>query len=388
MLDLSKVYEQVQAMSEAVLESRSVMTERVSLSASLLRESAWKELSNRVAESKTSMLTAIPMGSLSEVKACSAPPRIVSVVATDGSQIVPDHHGPALCFLLNTGRVMIQYGSGQRVLLDHIPELFYREEDIYLEVNGRQVLIQGELLAAKRTELEAYYLEGLIEAAVVSNHPVVALEDGSLIKWNLDQSSDWQAKVLQRYLVHLSRARTWRAPVCGYLSGSRACDVINSLKLILCPESPVNCDKCQFKGADAPCQRLQGVTDITLFRQLLRLPGDRSQVFLSSSRILQEYGDNKVGFYYLNVSSEIARVEIPWWVYQDKLLLDLTQSVIMDQAEKGKGYPLVLTEAHEQAVIKGADRDAFLRLVETSLIKSGAPAASTPKLLRKRISYI
>ena len=76
---------------------------------------------------------------------------------------------------------------------------------------------------------------------------------------------------------------------------------------------------------------------------------------------------HRVHFFYVNVEEEIARVEVPGWVAADRALLDLTHTLVMDNARRGGGYPVVLQEAHEQAVVTGADREAFQNMVERAL---------------------
>ena len=67
-----------------------------------------------------------------------------------------------------------------------------------------------------------------------------------------------------------------------------------------------------------------------------------------------------VCFFYINTGEEIGRVELPSWTAKDKKTLDLVHSVILDQCKRGRGYPISLMEAHEQAVISGADRRYFV----------------------------
>ena len=43
--------------------------------------------------------------------------------------------------------------------------------------------------------------------------------------------------------------------------------------------------------------------------------------------------------------------------------MDLIATIIADQCVKGRGYPVVLAEAHEQAVVKGLDREFFYHLI-------------------------
>ena len=43
----------------------------------------------------------------------------------------------------------------------------------------------------------------------------------------------------------------------------------------------------------------------------------------------------------------------------------------MAQVNKGFGYPVVLAEAHNLAVVKGGDRQRFFSLLEDQMIRAG-----------------
>jgi NurA-like 5'-3' nuclease len=130
------------------------------------------------------------------------------------------------------------------------------------------------------------------------------------------------------------------------------------------------------------------VRDRDLFINLLE-NGERSALFISPSKVVKEhYGDHRVYFFYLRVDDEIARVEIPQWVAADKDLLELTHSLVFDQCRRGHGYPIVLSEAHEQAVVTGADRENFWELVESTLIEEHLPGSSSGKSLSKRTRWV
>jgi NurA-like 5'-3' nuclease len=58
--------------------------------------------------------------------------------------------------------------------------------------------------------------------------------------------------------------------------------------------------------------------------------------------------------------------------------------VAYTQAQKGGGYPIALAEAHQQAVVRGAERDMFYDMVTTILVRRGIRAVMSPKNLRKR----
>ena len=57
-------------------------------------------------------------------------------------------------------------------------------------------------------------------------------------------------------------------------------------------------------------------------------------------------------------------MEIPEWVGRDSSLLELVHSVCIDQIRKGDGYPVALAEAHELAVVRGAERDVFFAIMQ------------------------
>ena len=80
-------------------------------------------------------------------------------------------------------------------------------------------------------------------------------------------------------------------------------------------------------------------------------------------------------FYYLNGGAEIARVEVPDWLAQDPELL-------------GLGYPVAISEAHEQAVITGHDREEFRRMTSMLLEQRGLPTVESAKAFSKRRPWV
>jgi NurA-like 5'-3' nuclease len=100
------------------------------------------------------------------------------------------------------------------------------------------------------------------------------------------------------------------------------------------------------------------------------------------------YGAHRVYFFYLNIGQEIARVEVPEWVAQDTELLSAVHALVFDQAKKGGGYPVSLSEAHEHAVVKGKDREFFLELLRAALVGSGQRVSASRKGISKRVPGI
>ena len=108
--------------------------------------------------------------------------------------------------------------------------------------------------------------------------------------------------------------------------------------------------------------------------------GQRGPLFVSMSRInIEAYGPHLIHFFYVRVGRELARIEIPQWVARDPALVDRVHAVAVDQAARGRGYPVALARAHEQAVVRSTDRRAFLDIVESSLRRSGLEPQESQK---------
>ena len=128
--------------------------------------------------------------------------------------------------------------------------------------------------------------------------------------------------------------------------------------------------------------------DRDLFWRLLG-EGERSAIF---ARVDPSPGDpGRVpdpAFFYLRTETEIARVEMPDWTASDPALVDLVHTVALDQCRRGSGYPTVLIEAHEQAVVNGRDRRSFVAMVESALAGRGITPRTSEKNLSKTIRRI
>jgi NurA-like 5'-3' nuclease len=129
------------------------------------------------------------------------------------------------------------------------------------------------------------------------------------------------------------------------------------------------------------------VQDKDMFLTLLE-EGERSALFISRSSIQQRYGIHRICFYYVKIEDEIARVEIPEWIARNDALLNMTHTLILDQCRRGQGYPVALSEAHEQAVITAADRANLQTLVEASLSEKNIEIITSAKSFSKRTRWI
>lgn len=396
MLNLGSVKRQIDAMVAVRKDATSDYADRVERA---VREwGRWKDepevLADKIAKAKTSWLVGRPIGAVAHVGALPERPERLTVVATDGSQIFPDRNEVATCFLINLGFVSITYGTGEVPILDSEPVLFYDDEDLYQTLSGRKSIVTRELVGHKRMAMEFARLALLAEprssdkCKVSKDAPVVAMSDGTLILWMLEgKPLGFRREMLGAFLAAMDRLQSLRVPVCGYISDPGGADVVNALRVGMCPENPTNCDRCPWmtgEDPELPCDPIEGVTDAVLFKRVLQA-GERSAVFESASKILDDYGAHRTVFFYVNAGSEIGRVEIPLWVAEDDSLLDLVHATVIDQCRKGRGYPVVLSESHEQAVVKGADRDVFYQFLRDAFVRSHLSADISVKQLVKNV---
>jgi hypothetical protein len=318
-----------------------------------------------------------------------------TVLATDGSHIAVDRHRSTRCYLINIGRVMLHYGTQPDAELSSQPYLYCNDEEMVIAPpngTGRGQLIEGTLLGIKRGVDELAELVPMVRES--APHPTIALLDGSLILWGLEAYPEFVSDILLHggFLCHLDALRKLgrdrKLAIASYVSFPRSTDVVNVLRLALCPHETVNMDKMCPDCKTRECEAVAQVDDREIFGSLLE-PGERSALFINRSKVVREhYGEHQVYFFYVKSDEEIARIEIPKWVADDKDLLDLTHALVLDQCRRGQGYPVALSEAHEQAVVTSADKENFWRLVETSLADERLPGTTSAKSQSKRTRWI
>ncbi len=317
-----------------------------------------------------------------------------AVVASDGSQIDVDRHRSTRCCLINIGSVRLRYGSTPSAALESRPSLLAGDEDLVI-VNkdnpGQEQPVAGALLGLKRGVEEVGRLVELGEE-VPAEVPALALVDGTLILWGLGQFPDFVGEQLLEgaFLKHLDqlakRSLSGRLALASYISYPGGSDVVNALKVALCPRETVDtntCPSCETRECDAVAR----VRDRDLFAELLQ-PGERTDVFRSTSNIIGRYGPHRVHFFYLRLDDEIARVELPEWVAADRDRLGLTHCLVLDQCRRGHGYPVALSEAHEKAVVTGSDAENFWRLVELEMTEERLPLSGSAKSRSKRTRWL
>ena len=334
-------------------------------------------------------LVAVPLNSLAETFAPVPAPEAFSIVATDGSLIPPDRHGPLRFHVINTGHAVLTYGPEPKAELDSTVKLCFEDDDLYIAYGEKDIPIDGARLGLAMSIAEIAHLAECTENV---GRPLIGLIDGSLILWSLqNERQEVQEYFLPRFLNCLTAIRALEVPLASYISFPGGKDVCNALRFELCASDPVSCRSCSLPDRKRElCYWLGRSRDRVLFSYLE--PGERTDVFASTSHVLSLYesgasDDFRIDFFYVNVGGEIARVEMPRWVSTNAAMVDLLHSLVYDQCRRSgsePAYPPALQEAHEQAVISTSDRRLVEQLVQQSLARRGIPWVRSAKERSKR----
>ncbi len=323
------------------------------------------------------------------------------VASVDGSHIDVDRHLPARCYLINLGSCALTYGEHPYARLESEPRLYSSDDDLFLTLanaaGNEEAPIEGALLGIKRAIRE---VEGLasLAASLPTGLPLLALLDGSLVLWGLTGRGHppfvRDLMIREGLLPALDRLRSLAdgrpMAVAAYVSLPGSTEVVHTVRCLLCDKDAAHCKgTCSlYRSGPEPCNMANGFNDRELFGAMLA-PGQRSCLFATSSSISREhYGQHHVYYYYLNAGEELARVEIPEWVAQDRERLELSHALVLDQCRRGDGYPAAIMEAHEQAVIDGTDRELFRILVEDALGRQRLPVYTSEKNRSKRVPWV
>lgn len=260
-----------------------------------------------------------------------------AVCGIDGSQIYPDRHEGFSEYLINVGTAHFMYNLDSSALLKNKPYLFSGFEHAIVAV--------PEFVNAQRTD---YELSHAVEVSRHESNPVIMF-DGALFFWHL-QTPSMQQSFLQPYLNYLQILHQEDKKYLGYISASHSCDLVEILQKAA-------------KLMDMPAV-LDYLVDTDIMEFFLE-KNQFTQIFKPINELSALYPEPlRPCFFYLHAGSEIARIELPEYLAANHQTVSNLVSLVIDQIEKGNGYPVALSEAHEQAVVKAPDRDFFYTMLQ------------------------
>ena len=316
--------------------------------------------------------------------------REYAVLGVDGSQIYPDRHRGGLnCFMINIGSVFLSYGSEQsRVELASKPRLF--AEGTEHELRDDEDSMTKDIVDLKREELEfseGFKLAQAYSQAAATEAPLVCCFDGSFIFWHLEgKPQEIKERFLLVYLHALQQFCEKGILVASYISMPRNRELTNLITMASCQTFRRLGRACS--GTACSCHQFNDVVDSDIVELFLQ-PGQRTTVFTSTSYVTREYPADLVPcFFFINVGAEIVRVEVPTWMTNREGVIDTVAAIMLDQSNKGSGYPVVLAEAHEQAVVKGNEQDFFYEVLAQRAAAQGIRLSQSQKSLKKKTMSI
>lgn len=316
-------------------------------------------------------------------------PDEATLIATDGSQILPDLHAAYLYALINIGVVTYFHGQVRAPVTNSVPQLTYPDhgqqdyplaEDGFTDsgaiVNLRRDLREIEMLAASAWNMP----EG-------ASRPWLALLDQRLLYWPTIAAGNAEGKrILDGWQEAMSALRKSGALLCGYITRPAKRSVLTMLQALDALEPGFSAELLERRPEPGE------PTDAHLFRRFLS-PGQRSVVFVDVSRHNRDFRLrdplNEVCFFYLNpgqFGDQIARVDIPMWVAQDAAAVTAVHALVYDQCRIMGNYPYILTRADEEAVVRFRDRENLEVMIANAMQRFGLSGEATPKQSGKDVA--
>jgi hypothetical protein len=360
-INFQEIYIRIQEIGAGAQERRKKKEERQELARNLLTTYAsdLDTLRSKVDAAKAAdanIRCAVPVA---ESLASSHPARGQAVDATllaaDGSQILPDRHAAVQFGLVNVGAIVLKMNSGESPQVSTDSQLLF-DHELYTETGSvTQDDIEFSRDIAERKKL--------LELAKEQTGTLIALTDGPVEIWGAKSANegDYQ-KTLNEHKSILSQLQSRDVTVAGYVDKPGADLIIRLLELTM-----LDVEQMKEVRKQHP---LRGVTDRWLFSGILK-SRERSAVFaLQSSSRVRYTGSLSLHFFYLNVGDTkhpaIVRVEIPEWVAKDEGKLELLHSTLIQQCQimGARPYPYILHRAHEIAVVSFEEKKQIEQMIQ------------------------
>jgi hypothetical protein len=366
-IDFVSVYQKIQEIGAGAKERKKKKEERQELARELLTTYASELdfLRSKVDAAKAAdanLRCAYPLDEpLASSHPAPGPVTDATLIAADGSQIIPDRHEAVQFGLINVGAIALRLNSGEAPKVYTDSQLLF-DHELYTETGSiTQDAIEFSRDIAERKKL--------LDLAKELKGTLIALTDGPVEIWGAKSASEGDyLKTLEQHKSILSQLEDRDVIVAGYVDKPGADLVIRLLELTrLTPEQMKEIRKQH---------PLRGVTDRWLFSEILK-SRERSAVFaIQSSSRLRYTGSLSLHFFYLNVGDAkhpaIVRVEIPEWVTKDEGKLELLHAALIQQCliMGARPYPYILHRAHEIAVVSFEEKKQIEQMLQAEQLKN------------------
>lgn len=318
-----------------------------------------------------------------------SPPDLATIIATDGSQILPDRHAAFMYYLVNIGAIVYHHGESREPDVVAEPSLVYALDE---DLSDEDQDIDAGAATLKRDLGEI----GLVAKLAVKHPnmaaPVLGLLDQRLLYWPFGERHDAE-KVADEWCQQMSAVHDSGALLAGYIDRPGKRSVVSLLRGLRSPAPEA------IKELDRPRQG-GDLADIHLFSAVLG-PGERTRVFAEMSPVNTRFAEqdpgNEVAFFYYNPSRTkpddgelrgpaLARVDIPMWVARDPAAVAIVHGLIDSQCRVLADYPYVLARADEIAVVGYGDAGELDMMIDLAMQQHGVTSYMTSKLLSKSLA--
>ncbi len=311
------------------------------------------------------------------------PPPQATLIAADGSQIMPDRHAAHLYYLINVGGIIYHHGSSQTPETFSQPDIVYPESDETLDNFN-------DTPGAVSIERDLKEIETLARQTSANRHnaaPLLAILDQRLLYWPIGSAGVAENFAVTTWGGHMTGIHDAGALLCGYIDRPGTSAVTTLLRsLVGLTDATFNWRELGHRKAT------QGLTDADLFGHILA-PGERSAVFANISDpndvFMTRDPANEVCFFYLNPGlsgQSIARVDIPRWVAEDAGAVTAVHSLLIDQCRILGNYPYVIARADEMAVVGRQDASELNFMIDVIMERHGISNDITSKQGSKELA--
>jgi hypothetical protein len=309
------------------------------------------------------------------------PPAKATIIATDGSQIMPDRHAAYLYYLINVGGIVYHHGSSAAPETFAFPTITYPDDDAgtFNESSGA-VSIERDITEIATLAKQTFHHRH-------DSDLTLAILDQRLLYWPIGGAGVADNAAVTEWGSHMTGVHQAGALLCGYIDRPGTTAVVTLLNSVTAVSDPA----FNWRSLGTR-QASQGLTDRDIFGDLLA-PGQRSKLFVNVSPPNETFAaqdpDNEVCFFFLNPGSsgrQIARVDIPRWVAEDKAGVSAVHALIIDQCRLLGDYPYVIARADEMAVVGRRDATELNFMIDVIMERHGIHAGITAKQGSKDIA--
>lgn len=390
-LEFEQLTEQVEKMAVNARARELTRQERLTAVADTLRtyNESWTELEARIEEAIALTLKASQPRPYSAARpfdhdapldtAVSAPrPSIpATLIAVDGSQIVPDRHAPFVYNLVNIGGIVYFHGRETAPDTFAIPQLTFPPAD---QLSDRDFQ-DGDSVTLERDTFEMQTLAQKVETyrhSQPAGEPILAIMDQRLLYVPATEMAPAaKNQAIEAWQKGMKRIHDQQSWLVGYIDRPAKSSVIAMLYALQNPPDPNKLGEWE------------GLMDRELFAQILG-PGQRSKLFVDVSFANEKFKgfsqQQEICFFYLNpgqVGQDIARVDVPRWVAEDNTAVDTIHALLLSQCQLLGSYPYIIARADEMAVVTQQDRERLELLIGKKLLEQGLSPTESNKQLMK-----